>query len=370
MSYRRHFSKDFEIPLEISISDPSVRTDSEGKYNGASSGRVYVNFNGHTYNYSIGVNGGGTSHDLGHAETVDVDIEVDTAPFDDSISTCNNHVTALTGSVAATETAQVASINENSKQVATTIITGFFKNVQADISGRILELMQRVDSRLMHLREQAKTLKSKKAQMENDYQRTRSRYAKIIEDLNHELENRIKSLDEPIFKMVATVERESDRMINADFAEIASVIAKENTALTAQISAALTKKRAKHAIAQATDFLRIQKLADIAIDRNTISGLSAEDGKFYLPVCYFEANEVGGVVVHDCAYDKEHLPKEVVGKIDDFIFSDPDKVVAMLPVEKENIEKYFNASIQEAYQASSTPHDERVVNTISKLFFE
>ena len=42
----------------------------------------------------------------------------------------------------------------------------------------------------------------------------------------------------------------------------------------------------------------------------------------------------------------------------------------MQPVEKENIEKYFSASVQEAYKASSTPHDERVVNTISKLFFE
>ena len=370
MSYKRHFSKDFEIPLKISISDPSYHTDDEGKVSGHSNGQVYVDFNGHTFSYVVGFNGGTDHHDLGHAETVDVDIEVDTDPFDDSVASCNDRVEALTGSVEATETAQVLSIDENSKKVAKTIITGFFKNVQADISSRILELGQKVDARLMHLREQAKMLQSKKVQMESDYQRTRARYSKIIEDLNKELENRVKALDEPIFKMVSIVEAESERMINADFAEIASIIAKENTALSAQIGAAMTKKRAIQAISRAVDFLKIQKRTDMAIDRSTISGLKADNEGYYLPVCYFEANEAGGVVVHDCAYDKEKLPNEVSSKIQDEIFSNPDKVMTMQPVEKESIEKYFSASVQEAFMASSTPHDERVVNTISKLFFE
>ena len=370
MSYRRHFSKDFNIPLDISISDPHYSTDSEGKLSHISSGSVHVNFNGHTFNYSIGGNGGSRSHDLSHFETVDVDIEVDTAPFDQSIVDCNNHVNTLTGSVAATEIAQVASIDENSKKVAKTIITGFFKNVQADISTQMLQLSQKVDARLMHLREQAKTLQAKREQMENDYQRTRARYIKIVQDLDKELEHRVKALDEPIFKMVSTVEGESERMINADFAEIASIIAKENTALSAHIGAAMTKKRARHAIMQATDFLRTQKLTNLAIDRSTISGINSDEGEFFLPVCYFEANEANGVVKHDCAYDKEHLPQSVVEKVDDVIFSNPDAVMAMHSIERENVEKFFSASIQEASQASSTPHDIRVVNTISKLFFE
>jgi len=316
------------------------------------------------------VNSGGGGGDLSYTETVDVEIEVDTDPFDDSIHNCNNQVNLLTGSVAATETAQVASIEENSKKVAKTIITGFFKNVQADISGQILQLGQKVESRLMHLREQSKTLLAKKAQMENDYQRTRARYMKIIEDLNHELEHRIRALDEPIFKMVSTVEGESERMINADFAEIASVIAKENTALSAQIGAAMTKKRAKQAISQATEFLRIQKMTDMAIDRSTISELRAESAEWFLPVCFFEASEEKGLVKQDCTYDKEHLPKEVVKKVNDIIFSDPHRKVEMLPVERDNVEKFLSASIQEAAQSSTTPHDIRVVNTISKLIFE
>ena len=370
MSYKRHFSKDFKIPLDISITDPIYHTNSEGKYSHLSFGRVRINLNGDSYDFPIGGDGSSESHNLSHQETVDVDIEVDTSPFDQSIDDCNKHVNALTGSVAATETAQVASINENSKKVAKTIITGFFKNVQADISSQIMQLSQKVDSRLMHLREQAKTLQAKRAQMENDYQRTRARYIKIIEDLNMELEHRVRALDEPIFNMVSSVEEESDRMINADFAEIASVIAKENTALSAQIGAAMTKRRARQAISQASEFLRIQRLTDLTIEKGTISEIRADEGEFFLPVCYFEANEAGSVVMHNCAYDTDHLPKDLEDKVNDEIFSNPDLVVAMQPIDRENIEKFFKANVQEAFQASTTPHDIRVTNTISKLFFE
>lgn len=369
MSYNRHFSKDFEIPLSVSVSSPSASASQDGRLS-TSRGSVTIYYDGRQHTIPIGVNSGGGSRDLSFTETIDVDIEVDTEPFDNSIVDCKENVGLLTGSVAATETAQVASINENSKKVAKTIITGFFKNVQADISSQVMQLSQKVDSRLMHLREQAKTLLAKKEQMENDYQRTKARYIKIIEDLNRELEHRIRALDEPIFKMVSTVEGESERMINADFAEIASVIAKENTSLSAQIGSAMTKKRAKQAISQATEFLRIQKMTDLAIDRSTISGMRAENGEWFLPVCFFEASEKGGVVRKDCAYDKNHLPKEVVGKIDDAIFSNPDRKIEMQPVERENVEKFIKASLQEAANASTTPHDMRVVNTISKLIFE
>ena len=367
MSYTRHFKKAIDIPLSISVSDPSVHGNSDGSVS-RSSGSVNINFNGDHYSIPIGSTGGGSHRDCGHKESVEVVIEVDTEPFDDSIGSCKTHVDALTGSVVATEAAQVASVAENSKKVATTIITGFFKNVQAEIGSRILELSQRVDSRLMHLREQAKMLQSKKEQMQTDYQRTKSRYIKLFDDLNKELENRVKALDEPIFKMVANVEGESGRMMNADFAEVVSVVAKENAALSAQIGATLAKKRAQQAISGATDFLRIQRRTDMAINRSTISGLKAEDGVFYLPVCYFEMNEVGGVVKHDCVYDRDHLPTAVRERVDDVIFSNPEKEASINPVERENVEKYFNTHVQEAMKASSSPHDIRVVNTISKLF--
>lgn len=368
MSYRRRFSKVIDVPIEISIDSPSASASQDGRLS-TSRGSVTIYYNGTSRRIPISVNSFGGSDHINASQTIDVDIEVDTSPFDRSISDCNTHVNALTGSVAATEIAQVQSIKENSEQIASTIIKGFFKNVQADISTQVMQLSKRVESRLIHLREQARTLISKKEQMEVDYHRTRSRYEKIFADLNNELEHRVKALDEPIFKMVQSIEHEEERMLNSDFTEVASVVAKENAVLSAQISAAMTKKRAHNAITQAIDFLRVQKETDFAINRSTISELKGANGAFFLPVCYFEASENKGVMKRNIVYDKQKLTKEVESRVNDSIFLNYD-AVEMRTVERENVEKFFTASVNEAFQAASTPHETRVVNTISKLFFE
>ena len=50
-------------------------------------------------------------------EDVQVDIKVDTNPFDASVANCNKHVDVLTGSVVATQAAQVESIKQKAKQI-------------------------------------------------------------------------------------------------------------------------------------------------------------------------------------------------------------------------------------------------------------
>ncbi|MBQ3868173.1 MAG: hypothetical protein II789_06485 [Clostridia bacterium] len=55
-------------------------------------------------------------------EDVQVNILVDTDPFDDSVKGCNHHVDALTGSVVATEAAQVKSIREKGRQIGDTVV--------------------------------------------------------------------------------------------------------------------------------------------------------------------------------------------------------------------------------------------------------
>ncbi|MBR2194386.1 MAG: hypothetical protein IJ911_02105 [Salinivirgaceae bacterium] len=400
MSYTKRFRKDFPIPLNVEVEEPSVSiddvvlpieaayiTDSSGnrivdsggrrveisandikKFISIENGRVEINFNGDRTPIDIGASG--KSHrnrDLTHDETVQVNIEVDTDPFDESVSKCNNHINLLTGSVAATEAAQVASINENSKQIASTIITGFFKNVQAEISTKILELSQKVEARLMHLYEQKKRLVALKEQLENDYQRRKSDYTKIITDLNKELENRVKAIDEPVFKMSALIEKSSKRMTETGSAEVASIVAKENSILTSQIQAALTKKKAQQTMVQATDFLSVQRGTDNAIRQSSITKFKADNSIFFLPVCYFETTDSGNIVNQSCVYSKKHLPDAVDKKIADDIFlnnGDGDSGVQ----KQESVDKFFNAIMQNAHQNIKNEHDTRVINTINKLY--
>ena len=400
MSYTEQFEKNINIPLNVEVEEPLVRIKDRivlrpGSYfildkNGHTipdldydrvevvrtdirdfltlrQGSIKINFNGDKNRIDIGYDGESDNHDLSHDETVEVNIDVDTDPFDTSVSGCNNNINLLTGSVAATEAAQVASINESSKQVASTIITGFFKNVQSEISTKILELSQRVESRLMHLHEQKKRLVALKEQLESEYQRVKARYTKTITDLNKELENRVKAIDEPIFKMSALVDKSNKRMLDTGSAEVSSIVASENSVLTSQILAASAKKRAQRTMTQALDFLSIQKQTDKAIKLGSITSVKAGDYEYYLPVCYFETTDRGNIVNQLCAYDKKQLPEQVVQGVADNVFLS-NNTQTHSDLEQENVKKFFNAMMQNAYNNSNSEHNLRVTNTISKLF--
>ena len=59
-------------------------------------------------------------------EDVEVDVQVDTSPFDASVANCNDNVNGLTASVGAMNAAQCLAISENADKVSKTIIDGFF----------------------------------------------------------------------------------------------------------------------------------------------------------------------------------------------------------------------------------------------------
>ena len=63
-----------------------------------------------TVNYPASEHGGSTTASYSGTayEQVDVDIHVDTAPFDASVANCNNHVNGLTASVGAMNTANAS----------------------------------------------------------------------------------------------------------------------------------------------------------------------------------------------------------------------------------------------------------------------
>ena len=171
MSYTRHFSKTITVHYSGSVSYPASQSGGTKSYSGSTK------------------------------ETIHFNVTVDTDPFDESGEHQKDGVDLLTGSVAATEAAQVSSIRENSARIGQTIISGFFKTVKSDISQQITELRTRTDALLVQLNELAKRCNDKRRQMGVDYQRISSRYSKIFDDLNKELDNRIHSIDEPVFRL-------------------------------------------------------------------------------------------------------------------------------------------------------------------------
>lgn len=272
MSYSRRFSKRIAVP-----------------YSGSK-----------TYHYPASKNGGTITLEYSGTvyEDVDVDIKVDTNPFDSSVANCNDNVNGLTASVGAMNAAQCLAISNNADKVSKTIIDGFFHTIRTDLSTQKAELEQVIESRLILLRQQAASLMEKQKAMGEDYARTTARYQKLYNDLNNELSIRIHEVDQPVFNIVKEVDTQSDRMLHTDMVQTAVTMSKESSLLQAQISSATVKHHALEAMKQVQTFLTSKALSEKTIQDTCIDGSS--DNKYLIPVCYMQTESENNHTEQQC----------------------------------------------------------------------
>jgi hypothetical protein len=134
-------------------------------------------------------------------------INVDTNPFDGSVSRVNGHIDALTGAVVAMNAAQVAAINQTAGEVSGTVINGFFGTIKAELSQQLQALDSAIKATFGLIQEQGKAVGQKKEQMEGDYNRISSRYITLFSDLDNECHKRIYELDKPAFQMSEKIQK-------------------------------------------------------------------------------------------------------------------------------------------------------------------
>lgn len=322
---------------------------------------IAVHYSGYV-SYPASQSGGSKSYSGTAYEDVTVNINVDTNPFDSSVAHCNTTVNALTGAVVAAEAAQLVSIDKNAKKVAGTIVNGFFSYIRSEISQQVMELSQKIDAHLIHLRELAKSCVAKQKQMETDYNRISDRYLKVFDDLNKELENRIFELNKPAFVFKNENDKHTIRTTGNDLVSTVTVFGSEGGGLQAKISASVAKKRALDAINQANVFLWKQKRLQATINQSMLNeNITATR---FSPVCFIETsgenNQIGRNV-----YVADFLPKtnpnELMEKFQKQTWT------ATTKEQKDNIQRYFNSEVGNTY-TSNNQHDERVKEMIVKIF--
>ncbi len=242
---------------------------------------------------TLNVNYSGTAY-----EDVDVDVYVDTSPFEEGVQSCNSSVNGLTASVGAMNAAQCIAITENADKISKSIIDGFFHTVRTDLSTQQAELEQVIEARLLLLRQQAATLRNKQKKMSDDYARTSARYQKLFADLNNELSVRIHEVDKPVFELVKAVDTQSDRMLHTDMVQTAVTMGKESSVLQAQISAATVKNHALEAMSQAQAFLKIKATSEKTIQETSVEGTG--DDNYFIPVCFLKTVSESERVKREC----------------------------------------------------------------------
>lgn len=244
----------------------------------------YVHYSG-TVSYPASENGGSVSYS--GSEPVYITIDVDTNAFDASVGHCNNAVNALTGAVVATEAAQVESKRQASKQIASTIVKGFFDYVGADLSQKIKELSSKCESLFIALMGHKDNCLSKNKQMQDDYNRISKRYSKIFEDLDKETVSRIEVLDKPTFQFAESAQNLVDRNSNTELLGISTISANENIKLETVLSCSHVKQQASVLLDKANCYLQgTYRLANSV--RDMLDDSQAEND-ILLPVMFVES---------------------------------------------------------------------------------
>ena len=244
----------------------------------------YVHYSG-TVNYPASQNGGSVSYS--GTEPVYITIDVDTNVFDASVASCTDAVNALTGVVVATEAAQVESKRRASKQIASSIVKGFFEYVGADLSQKIKELASKCESLFFALMGHKENCLSKSKQMQDDYNRISKRYSKIFEDLDKETVSRIEVLDRPTFQFAETAQNLIDRNSNSELLGISTISANESIKLETVLSCSHVKQQASILLAKANNYLQgTYRLANSVRDMLDESQVEEE---IMLPVMFVES---------------------------------------------------------------------------------
>jgi hypothetical protein len=249
-----------------------------------------------TVSWGPSENGGSKTVTIYYTEhvPVNVNVHVDTTPFDSSVNHCSNNVNILTGAVVATEVAEIASIDKNSKKVANTIIDGFFGYIRSEISQQIAELTQNIDAQMMHLKELMHSCRSKQIQMEGDYHRISGRYVKIFEDLNNELSNRIFEMDKPAFVFKKETDKQKIRTSDNDLVNMVSIFGSDSGDLQARIGVSIAKKRALDTLNKAKIFLWQQKKLGYTIEKSMLN--ESITSTIFSPVCFLETHNAGNQI--------------------------------------------------------------------------
>lgn len=332
--------------------------------------RIAVHYSGSvSYHYPASQNGGSGSVNYNGTkyEDVNVNINVDTNPFDNSIDKCNTNVNLLTGAVVATETAQLISIDKNSKKVASTIVSGFFGYIRSEISQQMAELSQNIDAQFMHLKELAQSCLAKKKQMEGDFNRISSRYVKIFDDLNNELSNRIHVLDNPTFIFKNETDAQSKRTFENDMVNTVAILGSECENLHSKISTSIAKKRALDTLHQAKVFLWQQKKLNNTIQQCMLN--ENTDNQKFSPVCFIETHNENNQIGKKLFSSTFLITLQENAKKNEIIerFSEVSNSWRSIPKEyNDNLNLYFNSELNKSYY-SGDQHAQRVKEMIQKI---
>lgn len=318
-----------------------------------------------SYSYPASQHGGRDSITVHWQEPVIVTIDVDTVPFDESVSSIKHHVDVLTGSVVATQAAQVAQKVHSANAIAKSVTDGFFTLIRSDITQQMAALKSRIDSLLLSLADIKVNLVGIQQQMGMDYARITERYSRVFESLDEEMRNRVLALDEAMLRARDHLVQEEARPKDKQAAVVPTVFGGENSqGQTAVVTAGIRARMNQ---------LLISAKAYLVSERRLANGLEAilseprKEGSptIALPALYLLADAPSGEKLEEVFLpdsDRHELTRPEIH--DQLLVQFRQSELPWAPLGRHpQVERYLNALV-DGLESGDAAHAARVRQTI------
>ena len=230
---------------------------------------------------------------------IDVNIMVNTKPFDNSVDRCGDHIGTLTSSIIGFKAANVASKIDNEKQIVSRVTSGFSSLIEQNLTLQNVGIEAEMHALAGELMQQCKELEYKHEVMNKDFNRIKSRYISLFDTITKELNNRLKQLIKPCFDFVYQVLQEQNRRIETSLLSVATTTGKESDAARIAIQASKMKGNAEKLIFTTRNYIIGNKSLNIVKDTFLFEG-NGSDKVCYTPVILCFSDD-------DLSSSKKHL---------------------------------------------------------------
>lgn len=303
-------------------------------------------------------------YEIPRTKSIDVHVNVDTTPFDNSVDRCGDHVSTLTGSIVAFKTANVASKMENEKKIVNSVTCGFSSLIEQNLTLQNAGMEAEMHALAGELMQQCKELEHKHDVMSKDFNRIKSRYTSLFDTINKEMNNRIKQLIKPCFDFVSQVRQEQNRRIETSLLSIATTTGKESDAARIAIQTSKMKSNAENLISTASNYIVGNKSMNKAKDKYFIEE-NVPDLVCYAPVILCDSGDESSSS-KKLLFTNPYMDDDTNVKNTILDAANRLQEKEMSPDVKRRIGDYFNQMLSEVSDGSA--RSQRVVALMKSYF--
>lgn len=244
-----------------------------------------ITVSGHvSVHYPASDTGGTASAYYSETVPINVNIHVDTDAFERSVRGTNSALTGVTTALSAAEAAEVAAIHESARKIARSATKGFFGVLSSELSSRVSEFASSMRSSVGLLMHEAQAVDNVHRQMDSDYHAIKARYTKLFDELDRELDRRIRELDADAFQLSSASMR---KVIEEPYEKVAGqvytqTIDSHNVPL--KLQCARTKERVSDALGTMGDLC--DYLTEYSASMEQVIDETPGQGAEFFPVLY------------------------------------------------------------------------------------